>query len=97
MSVKLLNDMNLSPDWVPVLTRGGWPEVHWSTVGDPRSSDRTILDWAAKHGHVLFTHDPDFGTLLALSHAAGPSVIQVRAEDMLPKHTVRVCLWRALS
>ena len=84
MSIKLLIDMNLSPDWVPVLARGGWPAVHWSTVGDPRSSDRAIMDWAAKHGYVLFTHDLDFGAMLALSHAAGPSVIQVRAEDVLP-------------
>ena len=62
VSIKLLIDMNLSPDWVPVLTRGGWPAVHWSTVGDPRASDRTIMDWAAKQGYVLFAHDLDFGT-----------------------------------
>ena len=92
MSITLLIDMNLSPDWVPVLTRGGWPAVHWSTVGDPRASDRTIMDWAAKHGYVLFTHDLDFGTLLALSHAAGPSVIQVRADDVSPRHLGSVVL-----
>ena len=92
MSITLLIDMNLSPDWVPVLTRGGWPAVHWSTVGDPRASDRTIMDWAAKHGYVLFTHDLDFGTLLALYHAAGPSVIQVRADDVSPRHLGSVVL-----
>ena len=31
MSVKILIDMNLSPDWVPVLKRHGWSAVHWST------------------------------------------------------------------
>ena len=86
MSIKLLIDMNLSPDWVPVLTRGGWPAIHWSAVGDPRSSDRAIMDWAAEHGYVLLTHDLDFGAMLALSHATGPSVMQIRAEDVLPSH-----------
>jgi predicted nuclease of predicted toxin-antitoxin system len=36
MSVKVLIDMNLSPDWGPVLLRHGWLAIHWSTVGDPR-------------------------------------------------------------
>ena len=42
------------------------------------------MEWAAEHGHVVFTHDLDFGTMLALSHATGPSVLQVRAQDVLP-------------
>jgi predicted nuclease of predicted toxin-antitoxin system len=86
MSVKVLIDMNLSPDWVPVLQHHGWPAVHWSTVGDPRATDRTIMDWAVANGYIVFTHDLDFGTMLALTHATGPSVLQVRAEDVLPDH-----------
>ena len=42
------------------------------------------MDWAVKHEYIVFTHDLDFGTMLALSHATGPSVLQVRAEDVLP-------------
>jgi predicted nuclease of predicted toxin-antitoxin system len=42
------------------------------------------MDWARSNGHVVFTHDLDFGTALALTHATGPSVLQVRAEDVLP-------------
>ena len=42
------------------------------------------MDWALAHGYVLFTHDLDFGTALALTHARGPSVIQVRGQDVLP-------------
>ena len=86
MSVKLLIDMNLSPDWVPVLKNHGWSSVHWSTVGDPRDSDRAIMDWAVEHEYIVFTHDLDFGTMLALSHSTGPSVLQIRAEDVLPDH-----------
>lgn len=86
MSVKIVIDMSLSPNWVPVLNRHGWLTLHWSTVGDPRASDLTIRDWALANGHVIFTHDLDFGTILALTHAKGPSVIQVRAQDVLPDH-----------
>lgn len=86
MSVKILVDMNLSPGWVPVLKSHGWSAVHWSTVGDPRERDRVIMDWAVRHEYIVFTHDLDFGTMLALSHATGPSVLQVRAKDILPDH-----------
>ena len=29
MSIAILVDMNLSPDWVPLLQGHGWPTVHW--------------------------------------------------------------------
>lgn len=48
--------------------------------------DRTIMDWAVANGYVVFTHDLDFGTTLALTHAAGPSVLQVRGQNVLPDH-----------
>jgi len=86
MSIKILIDMNLSPDWVPLLQNAGWPAIHWSTAGDPRAKDRTIMDWAEANGYVVFTHDLDFGTILALTHKAGPSVVQVRGDDVLPDH-----------
>jgi predicted nuclease of predicted toxin-antitoxin system len=31
----------------------------------------------------VFTHDLDFGAMLAVSRAVGPSIIQVRAQDTL--------------
>ncbi|MGO9833462.1 MAG: DUF5615 family PIN-like protein, partial [Polyangiaceae bacterium] len=37
-----------------------------------------------EHGYVVFTHDLDFGTLLALTRARGPSVVQVRTQNVLP-------------
>src|SRR5262245_24629165 len=92
MSVRILIDMNLSPDWAPVLQRHGWSAVHWSTVGDPRATDRTIMDWALANAHIVFTHDLDFGTMLALTHAKGPSVLQVRAQNVLPDHLESVVI-----
>src|SRR4051812_2012276 len=85
MSVRILVDMNLSVEWVALLSGGGWPAVHWSAVGDPRATDTTIMAWARANGHVVFTHDLDFGTALALTHATGPSVLQVRGRNVLPE------------
>ena len=70
MRPKLLVDMNLSPEWVPMLQRHGWEAVHWSDVGNPRAGDREIMDWAVAHECIVFTHDLDFGTMLALAHEA---------------------------
>lgn len=44
------------------------------------------MAWALANDHVVFTHDLDFGAILAATRAAGPSVLQVRAYDLLPAH-----------
>jgi predicted nuclease of predicted toxin-antitoxin system len=85
MSVQLVVDMNLSVEWVAELAQHGWSAVHWSTVGDPRAEDSVIMAWALANGRAVFTHDLDFGTMLALTHATGPSVLQVRAQNVLPE------------
>lgn len=77
--------MNLSPDWREVFSRQGIAALHWSEVGDPKATDREILTWAREHDCIVFTHDLDFGHLLALTHVKGPSVIQVRSQDVLPE------------
>jgi len=82
--MKILIDMNLSPDWVKVLEHAGWEAVHWSTVGDMRAPDDVIMSWARENGYIVFTHDLDFGVLLALTRAESPSVIQVRTQDVFP-------------
>jgi predicted nuclease of predicted toxin-antitoxin system len=86
MSLRIVVDMNLSVEWIPLLAQAGWSAVHWSAVGDPRADDATIMAWASANKHVVFTHDLDFGTALALTHAGQPSVIQVRAQQVLPEH-----------
>lgn len=80
--MKILLDMNLSPDWREVLQRQGWETVHWSSVGDPRASDAVIMSFAKEHGYVVFTHDLDFGAILAATRTRAPSVIQIRAQDI---------------
>src|SRR5436190_5636823 len=92
MSLNIVIDMNLSPDWVPALSQHGYSAVHWSSVGDPRADDPTIMAWAVANRHIVFTHDLDFGTLLALTHAGGPSVIQLRTRNVLPDRGLNLLL-----
>ena len=77
-------DMNLSPQWRPALERHGHSCVHWSEVGDPRAPDVDLMTWAREKGFVVLTHDLDFGAILAVTRASGPSVIQVRTQDVMP-------------
>jgi predicted nuclease of predicted toxin-antitoxin system len=81
--ISIVIDMNLSPDWVERLSSAGYDAVHWSTVGDPRATDREIMRWAAEHQRAVMTHDLDFGAVLAATQARVPSVIQLRAADVL--------------
>ncbi|HEX8847283.1 MAG TPA: DUF5615 family PIN-like protein [Pyrinomonadaceae bacterium] len=78
--------MNLSPDWVEVFARHGLSAVHWSTIGDPRAEDPMVMQWARENDYIVFTHDLDFGTLLALTQAESPSAIQVRTQDVSPHY-----------
>ena len=82
--LRILVDMNLSPDWIGVLNKAGFEAIHWSSVGDPRAEDFEIMRWARANDYIVFTHDLDFGTLLALTSESGPSVIQVRTQDITP-------------
>lgn len=78
-------DMNLSTAWVGALESMGHRAVHWGSIGDCETPDPEIMEWARANGRVLFTSDLDFGTLLALTHVAGPSVLQIRTDEALPR------------
>jgi len=97
--MKILLDMNLSPIWAAFLEQAGFAAVHWSSVGPATASDKDIMEWAREHAHIVFTHDMDFSALLAATGAAGPSVLQVRSQDVLPdaigRDVVRVLTMRA--
>jgi predicted nuclease of predicted toxin-antitoxin system len=81
--MRFLLDMNISPSLCSRLTAAGHEAVHWSSVGAPNARDEVIMNFAREHDQVLVTHDLDFGSMLAITHAAGPSVIQIRTEDVL--------------
>jgi predicted nuclease of predicted toxin-antitoxin system len=84
--VKLLVDLNLSPEWVPLFRQKGFDAVHWSAIGKAIATDDEVLQWARENQAVVFTHDLDFGVLLAHTESTGPSVMQVYAQDVAPAH-----------
>ena len=82
--MKLLVDMNLSPSWVDRLARHGFEAVHWSTIGAATAPDVEILTFANEHHLVVITNDLDFSAILAAGGAVdGPSVVQMRSQDLL--------------
>jgi predicted nuclease of predicted toxin-antitoxin system len=82
--MKLLVDMNLSPRWVEWLERAGFEADHWSTHGAGDATDTEIMAFAAESGHVVLTHDLDFGAILAATHGEKPSVVQIRSDNLDP-------------
>lgn len=83
--MKILLDMNLSPTWVGFLKQAGFEAVHGGSLRSPTASDVEVMEWARLNDHIVFTHDMDFSALLAMTGALGPSVLQIRAQDVLPE------------
>jgi predicted nuclease of predicted toxin-antitoxin system len=82
--MRLVVDVCLSPDWVAVLAAAGHDVIHWLTVGPANATDHEIMAWALVDDRIVFTHDLDFGNILAASASHGPSVVQLREQDVDP-------------
>lgn len=88
--MKLLVDMNLSPSWVGWLARHEFEAVHWSTIGAATAPDNEILSWARGNGFVILTNDLDFSAILAATSGHTPSVVQLRAQDLLSETAMTI-------
>jgi predicted nuclease of predicted toxin-antitoxin system len=75
---KFVIDMNLSPRWAPALRDEGWEAVHWADVGDQAEEDDAIARWARENQAIVLTQDLDFGEILAITNADGPSTVLLR-------------------
>jgi predicted nuclease of predicted toxin-antitoxin system len=82
--MKFLVDMNLSPSWVGFLVQAGFEAIHWSNVGPGDAPDAELMRWAADHGHVVLTSDLGYGAILAATQRRRPSVVQIRADVLVP-------------
>ena len=78
----LLLDQGLPRSAVRLLGDFGVEAYHTGDIGLSDAADRTILDYAREHGQCVVTLDADFHAQLALSGAAGPSVIRIRIEGL---------------
>ena len=90
--MKILIDMNLSPDWVGVIASEGLDAIHWSAIGPATATDKEIMAWAKSNKHSVLTHDLDFGAILAATGADSPSVIQLRFQDIAPEKAKHIVL-----
>ena len=76
--MKILIDMNLPPRWANFLADHGTSATHWSFEGDMKAPDSEILRRAREWNCV-------FGVLMSMTQKTGPSVIQVRTQDVTPE------------
>lgn len=96
--MKLLVDMNLSPDWVPLLVSHGWDASHWSQVGQGNAPDTELMNWAREHQRIILTQDLDFSQLLHVTSETGPSVVLLRMDNEFePAARAHVCSAIALA
>ncbi|MCL1892632.1 MAG: DUF5615 family PIN-like protein [Holophagaceae bacterium] len=82
--MRILIDMNLSPRWADVFSKHNIEALHWSSIGAADAPDTEIMAYAKVNDFVVFTHDLDFSTILAITHNEKPSVIQIRTGDISP-------------
>lgn len=76
--MKVLVDESLQHELARLLNEAGHDAVHVADLGLRGAPDDEVLATGASSGRVLITADTDFGTLLALSNASGPSVVLLR-------------------
>jgi predicted nuclease of predicted toxin-antitoxin system len=51
--MKILVDMNLSPEWVGFLIENDVEAIHWSSISSPDSSDFEIMTYAKTHDFTV--------------------------------------------
>jgi predicted nuclease of predicted toxin-antitoxin system len=76
--VKLLLDNNLSVRLASALNGAGFDAVHVRDLGLAAAEDAAVLATAESDERILVSADSDFGTLLAATRAARPSVVFLR-------------------
>lgn len=90
--MRLLIDVCLTPDWVDYFQKHGIDSMHWSACGACDAKDFELFDYAQTNGLVIFTHDLDFGAILAQTKSSCPSVVQARVQDPSPEKIGRLVL-----
>jgi len=64
--------------------------------GAKNASDIEIFQYAHDNDSVVFTHDLDFGDILAATGTSSPSVIQIRTDDPTP-NTMQIAVVTAFN
>lgn len=86
--MNLLVNESLQQDLARVLADA----VHVADIGLRGDTDNALLSRAVADGRIIITADTDFGTLLALSGAARPSVLLLRRGGRRTVERARIVL-----
>ena len=80
--MKLILDMNISPKLVNLLIQRNINAKHWCMVGENDAKDSEIFAYAKENDCIIVTSDLDFTTILSVSQAKKPSIIQIRKQNL---------------
>jgi predicted nuclease of predicted toxin-antitoxin system len=83
--VKLLLDVNLSPQVVAHLRVLGADAARITDFLDPRAPDDEVLAEARRQSAILVSQDQDMTALLATRGATGPSLVNLRVSEVDPE------------
>ena len=82
--LRLLADLNLSPQTVEELRGDGWDILRTNERLSIRAPDLEILRWAGENDRVVITQDLDFSTLIVLQGWSKPSLVTLRLSQTDP-------------
>ena len=80
--MKFLLNANVSPYLSPFIEKDGHRCRHVFDIGKASAEDIEIVSIAKKNEEIIFTHDLDYGTILAFSGDTKPSVIIFRIHQI---------------
>jgi predicted nuclease of predicted toxin-antitoxin system len=82
MLVTLVLDQGVPRDAADLLRERGYDCLHVGEVGMSTATDEEIVRFALAKNGIVVTLDADFHAILAVSGAAGPSVIRIRIQGL---------------
>lgn len=90
--MKFLLDQGIGRQAIQHLRAAGHAANHVGELGLATSPDQAILDSAVDSQSIVVTLDADFHQLLAMTHAALPSVIRIRIEGLKSAATAQLLI-----
>jgi predicted nuclease of predicted toxin-antitoxin system len=81
-TIRVLLDQGVPRDVAALLRELGYDCTHVGEIGMSQASDQEIIAWSLERTATVVTLDADFHAILAVSGAAGPSVIRIRRQGL---------------